>query len=227
MLEKRLATIADMVEPNSRLADIGTDHAYLPIDLVQNGKIDFAIASDVAKGPLDNAKNDILAAGLNDKIQTRLGSGLDTISSNDQIDTVVIAGMGGKLMVDLLEKARKEGKVFQTLILEPNVGEDIVRSWLSQNNYMIKTEVIIEVSGHIYEIIKAELTSNNRPLTLEEIKFGPFLIREKNSIFIKKWEKQLTFQKQLLKNLNKAKVPDTKKIDDVNNTIKMIKEVLK
>ena len=64
MLETRLAHLAAMVDENTRLADIGTDHAYLPIDLVKSGKIDFAIASDVAEGPLDNAKTDILAAGL-------------------------------------------------------------------------------------------------------------------------------------------------------------------
>lgn len=226
MLEKRLATIAEMVDSNVRLADIGTDHAYLPIELVNSGKIDFAIASDVAKGPLDNAKKDILAAGLSENIDTRLGSGLATISKNDKIDTVVIAGMGGKLMVDLLEKARKEGKTYPTLILEPNVGEDIVRRWLSSHNYRITMEKIIAVSGHTYEIMKATRSSNKSNLTDEEIKFGPFLIKEKNPIFIDKWEKQLVFQKKLLENLNKAKTPDDKKIIQVKNTIKMIEEVL-
>ena len=76
MLEERLAQIGKMVDPESRLADIGTDHAYLPIALVKEGKINFAIASDVAAGPLNNAKQDIEQAGLENKIETRLGIGL-------------------------------------------------------------------------------------------------------------------------------------------------------
>ena len=111
VLEERLAQICKMVDPQSRVADIGTDHAYLPIALVEEGKIDFAIASDVAAGPLDNAKQDIAQAGLEDKIETRLGSGLETLKSSDQIDTVVIAGMGGKLMTNLLEAAHQEVQI--------------------------------------------------------------------------------------------------------------------
>ena len=103
----RLNTLAKMVDPGSRVADIGTDHAYLPIELVKNGKIDYAIASDVAEGPLENAKNDIAAAGLTEQIETRLGSGLETVTDADQIDTVVIAGMGGKLMIFLIELGAK------------------------------------------------------------------------------------------------------------------------
>ena len=87
----RLNRLVEMVDPGSRLADIGTDHAYLPILLVKSGKISHAIASDVAAGPLENAKTDIAAAGLSDQIETRLGSGLETIKESDQIDTVVIA----------------------------------------------------------------------------------------------------------------------------------------
>jgi len=94
----RLNTLAQMVDPGSRVADIGTDHAYLPIELVKNKQINYAIASDIAKGPLQNAKNDIAEAGLQNKIETRLGPGLSTVNHNDDIDTVVIAGMGGKLI---------------------------------------------------------------------------------------------------------------------------------
>ena len=75
----RLNKLAEMVDPGSRLADIGTDHAYLPIKLVQEGKVAFAIASDVAAGPLQNAKTDIAEAGLGQQIETRLGSGLETL----------------------------------------------------------------------------------------------------------------------------------------------------
>lgn len=227
VLEERLAQIGKMVDPESRLADIGTDHAYLPIALVKEGKIDFAIASDVAAGPLNNAKQDIEQAGLETKIETRLGSGLETIKASDQIDTVVIAGMGGKLMTNLLETAYQESKIYPTLILEANIGEPLVRKWLMNHQYEIVNEEIIEVGGHIYEIIKAKLGKEKVVLSEQELEFGPFLSKEKNLVFIKKWNNQLHYYKNLVANLNKAKNKDQEKIDKINDLIEMIEEVLK
>ena len=226
MLEQRLAQLAEMVDPGSRVADIGTDHAYLPIDLVKNQKIDFAIASDVAAGPLSNAVNDIKMAGLENKIATRLGSGLETLRKDDKIDTVVIAGMGGKLMRDLLNKPAQTNIFYDTLILEPNVGEPLVRKWLMDHSYKIITEKIIEVSGHIYELIKAKRVSEATTLTEKEIQFGPLLLQERNSIFTKKWTKQLIFQKNLLNNLQKAKEIDTEKVKDTEALISLIEGIL-
>lgn len=227
VLEERLAQIGKMVDSQSRVADIGTDHAYLPIALVEEGKIDFAIASDVAAGPLDNAKQDIEQAGLEDKIETRLGSGLETLKNSDQIDTVVIAGMGGKLMTNLLETAHHEEKVYPTLILEANIGEPLVRKWLVDHQYEIVEEKIIEVAGHIYEIIKAKLTEAKYNLSDQELEFGPFLLKEKNLVFIKKWTKQLNYYENLKANLNKAKNKDEAKISQIDDLIEMIEEVLK
>ncbi|MCR1903586.1 tRNA (adenine(22)-N(1))-methyltransferase [Lactobacillus taiwanensis] len=227
VLEERLAQIGKMVDPESRLADIGTDHAYLPIALVKEGKIDFAIASDVAAGPLNNAKQDIEQAGLEEKIETRLGSGLETLKTEDRIDTVVIAGMGGKLMTNLLETAYQEGKKYPTLILEANIGEPLVRKWLMDHQYEIVNEKIIEVAGHIYEIIKAKLGREKVVLSEQDLEFGSFLSKEKNQAFIKKWSNQLHYYKNLLANLNKAKNKDQEKIDKINALIEMIEEVLK
>ncbi len=226
VLEERLAQIGQMVDSGSRLADIGTDHAYLPIALVKKGKIDFAIASDVARGPLENAKQDIKQANLEDKIETRLGSGLETLTQSDQIDTVVIAGMGGKLMTTLLENAYQENKIYPTLILEANISEPLVRKWLQDHKYQIVDEQIIEVAGHIYEIIKAKFGQEKAIFSKQELEFGPFLLKEKNPIFIKKWTNQLHYYENLVTNLNKAKNKDQDKIDRINALIKMIKEVL-
>ncbi|MBD5429311.1 class I SAM-dependent methyltransferase [Lactobacillus sp.] len=225
-MEERLTQLALMVDKDARVADIGTDHAYLPIELVNTGKINFAIASDVAKGPLQNAKKDIEQAGLQDKISARLGSGLVTIKTEDKIDTVVIAGMGGKLMVDLLQEAKQRGNLYPTLILEPNIGEPNVRKWLEENNYQIVQEKIIEVAGHIYELIKATHGNKKYKLTLKEINFGPLLLQEKSRVFCKKWHNQLSYQTNLIDNLNRAKNKDISKIKQTENLIEMIKEVL-
>lgn len=220
----RLNTLAEMVDSGSRVADIGTDHAYLPIELVKSGKIDYAIASDVAKGPLENAKTDIAEAGLSDQIETRLGSGLDTISHVDKIDTVVIAGMGGKLMVDILDKAWNNDYHFNTLVLEPNIGEAGVRTWLMNHNYKIIDEKLMAEAGHTYELIKAELTQEKHELTEKEIFFGPFIVREKNPVFYQKWQGQLAYNQKLLQNLNKAKKKDEDRINEVKHHIHLIEQ---
>lgn len=222
----RLNTLAKMVDPGSRVADIGTDHAYLPIELVKNGKIDYAIASDVAEGPLENAKNDIAAAGLTEQIETRLGSGLETVTHADQIDTVVIAGMGGKLMTDILDRAWSKDAQFKTLVLEPNIGEAGVRNWLMMHNYKIISEKLIAEAGHTYELIKASLTEEKHEMTEKEIFFGPFIVQEKNPVFYQKWEDQLAYYQRLLVNLNKARKKDEERINEVDHDIKLIKEEL-
>lgn len=218
----RLNTLAKMVDPNSRVADIGTDHAYLPIELVKENKIEYAIASDVAKGPLQNAINDIKEAGFSDKIETRLGSGLATIRHEDNIDTVVIAGMGGKLMSQILEDAWQEGFKFKNLVLEPNVGEPGVRKWLMDHQYQILVEDLIAEAGHTYELIKARYVAKDVPLTEEEIFFGPYILAEKNPVFYQKWQGQLEYHQKLLANLNKAREKDTARIRQIEREIELI-----
>lgn len=215
-----------MVDPGSRVADIGTDHAYLPIELVKNGRINYAIASDVAEGPLENAKTDIAAAGLTEQIETRLGSGLETITPADKINTVVIAGMGGKLMTDILDTAWNKENQFKTLVLEPNIGEAGVRNWLMMHNYQIVAEKLIAEAGHTYELIKANLTTQKYELTEKEIFFGPFIVKEKNPVFYQKWQGQLAYYQKLLVNLNKAKKKDEDRINEVEHYIELIKKEL-
>ncbi|RMC24339.1 MULTISPECIES: class I SAM-dependent methyltransferase [unclassified Lactobacillus] len=218
----RLNTLANMVDVGSRVADIGTDHAYLPIELVKSGKINFAIASDIAAGPLANAKQDIVEAGLEKKIEPRLGAGLDTITKEDQIDTVVIAGMGGKLMTQILNNSWENDLSFDTLILEPNIGECGVREWLIEHYYLIQDEQIIAEAGHIYELIKAIKIKKKELLTREQLYFGPIILKNKNAIFYQKWRGQLLYQKKLLTNLNKAKKKDLTHIQRIKNEIRMI-----
>lgn len=222
----RLNTLAKMVDPGSRVADIGTDHAYLPIELVKRGIVDYAIASDVAQGPLNNAKNDIASAGLSEQIETRLGSGLETITHQDQIDTVVIAGMGGKLMTEILDAAFVKGYQFPTLVLEPNVGEAGVRHWLMKHNYQIVAEELMAEAGHTYELIKAVLTEQKHELTEKEIFFGPLILQVKNPVFYQKWKRQLAYNQKLLQNLNKAKQKDEERINEIQHQIDLIKEEL-
>ncbi|MDF7668296.1 class I SAM-dependent methyltransferase [Lactobacillus sp. ESL0703] len=222
----RLNTLAQMVDQGARVADIGTDHAYLPIALVQSGKIDYAIASDIAQGPLDNARDDIVQAGLEKQIDVRLGAGLVTITHEDKIDTVVIAGMGGKLMVEILTAAWQNDFQFKTLVLEPNVGEPGVRKWLVDHNYQVVAEDLIEEAGHTYELIKAIQVKTPVKLSKAEIFFGPLILQTKNPVFYQKWQGQLAYHQKLLVNLNKAKNKDTEHIKQIEQEITMIEEEL-
>ncbi len=225
-MNKRLNALAEMVDKGSRVADIGTDHAYLPIELMNENKVSYAIASDIAAGPLQNAKDDIVAAGFEDKIETRLGAGLTTITKTDKIDTVVIAGMGGKLMVQILDDALNNGFKFKNLVLEPNIGEPGVRKWLIEHQYQILTEDLIAEAGHTYELIKARLGEERESLTEKELYFGPFILKEKNPVFYQKWQGQLVYHEKLLTNLNKAKKKDHNMIKQIEKELDFIKEEL-
>lgn len=225
-MNKRLNALAKMVDKGSRVADIGTDHAYLPIELMNENKVSYAIASDIAAGPLQNAKDDIVAAGFENKIETRLGAGLSTITKTDRIDTVVIAGMGGKLMVQILDDALNNGFKFKNLVLEPNIGEPGVRKWLIEHQYQILTEDLIAEASHTYELIKAKLGEEKESLTEKELYFGPFILKEKNPVFYQKWQGQLVYHEKLLTNLNKAKKKDHNRIKQIEKELKFIKEEL-
>ncbi|WEV44451.1 class I SAM-dependent methyltransferase [Lactobacillus sp. ESL0684] len=219
----RLNTLAEMVDRSARIADIGTDHAYLPIKLVLEDKVDYAIASDIAQGPLKNAQDNITQAGLQTKITTRLGSGLSTITLQDRIDTVVIAGMGGKLITQILTDAWRNHYQFPTLILEPNIGEPGLREWLVQHSYQIVAEEILAEAGHTYELIKAKKVMQEVKLTPRQLLFGPLILQAKNEVFYQKWRSQLYYQQKLLVNLNKARNKDLGHIEQIEQEIALIK----
>ena len=126
-LSKRLLNVAKLVPKGARLADIGSDHAYLPAYLALKGQIEFAVAGEVVKGPFQNAQQVVRAQGLNEQIAVRLADGLAAIEASDQIDTITICGMGGTLICDILEKGKDKLVKHPFLILQPNVGEKNVR----------------------------------------------------------------------------------------------------
>ena len=197
-LSKRLQAVADLVPQNSRLADIGSDHAYIPTYLVQQGIIDYAIAGEVVEGPYTIAKNHVLEHDLQNNIYVKLANGLAAIELSEQIETIVIAGMGGILISEILEAGKDKLANAKTLILQANNHEEALRQWLMNNKFKISSEKILQEAGKIYEIIVAE--PGEAQLNKEELKFGPFLSKEKSAVFRKKWEKELdTLHKILLR----------------------------
>lgn len=176
----RLAALAACVPQGARLADIGTDHAYLPIELIQNNVIISAIAGDVHKGPYKAAREHVENLGLQEKISVRLGNGLAVLSPAE-VDTVVIAGMGGQTIVEILNQQPEIVKSLERLILQPMVGAAGVRRWLVQNKWFLAAECLVEEDDRLYEIIVAEQGSSP---AYESIMYdiGPKLWDEKPSL---------------------------------------------
>ena len=223
-LSKRLKAVADYVDKGARLADIGSDHAYLPTYLVQKNEVEFAVAGEVVKGPFEIAKNHVAQANLKENIQVRLANGLAAIENVDKIDTIVIAGMGGILISEILEAGKGKLNSVKRLILQANNHEDTLRQWLTEHQFVIKAEQILLEAGKFYEIIVAEPTTNEHPVfSANDLLFGPFLSKEKSVVFQQKWQKELNTLNKIIDRL-----PDeqTEKREEVLTEIAKIKEVL-
>ncbi|MCC4328234.1 tRNA (adenine(22)-N(1))-methyltransferase TrmK [Limosilactobacillus reuteri] len=225
-LSARLACVASLVPAGARVADIGSDHAYLPAALVLDGKIDFAIAGEVVKGPYENAVHEIKDHQLEGQVIPRLADGLAAIEPADKVNTITIAGMGGSLIASILEKGKDKLTEIKRLVLQPNVGESQLREWLMNNHYQIMTEKIIEEDNHIYEIIVAEPSVVPFRYSKYELDFGPFLLENKGPIFKKKWQEYLQREAHVIDQMQKAQQPPVKKINEINEFLSQVKEAI-
>lgn len=221
LLSQRLLAVANYIPQGSRLLDVGSDHAYLPLYLLEQGLISHAIAGEVVAGPYQAALTNAQNSPFADKLEVRLADGLAAFEPSDSIDTIAICGMGGRLIADILDKGRAKLSSVNRLVLQPNNREDELRQWLSQAGFTILAEEILEENDKIYEIIVAE--AGQQDLDSKDLRFGPFLSQEKSPVFVKKWERELaTLEKAL------ANIPDhhEEPRSAMSQKIQAIKEVL-
>lgn len=169
-LRPRLKKIAELVPPCNAVADIGTDHAYIPVQLLLSNRAKHIIASDIKKGPVDRAKKTVEKYGLEGKIDVRLGAGLSTVAPNEA-EVIIIAGMGGILISDILKQSQDTVRAAKLLILQPMTAVYELREYLSQNNYSVENEYLVQEEDKIYNIIVVK-TSENNPYTLKELYLG-------------------------------------------------------
>lgn len=226
-LSRRLTAVAKYVPDGARLADIGSDHAYLPASLLVSGKISYAVAGEVVKGPYENEKKEIKTLGLGDRLKARLADGLAAINVEDHIDTVTIAGMGGSLIEEILSKNKERLAGVKRLVLQPNVGEIRVRQWLMDHGYQIMAEDILEEDGHTYEIICADLSTCPFRYDDRELLFGPFLLEQNSPVFQNKWQAELGRTKNAVSHMEQARERPVDKINQMNDKIAMIERILK
>lgn len=188
MISKRLELVASFVPQGTILLDVGSDHAYLPIELVERGRIKSAIAGEVVEGPYQSAVKNVEAHGLKEKIQVRLANGLAAFEEVDQVSVITIAGMGGRLIARILEEGLDKLANVERLILQPNNREDDLRIWLQDNGFQIVAESILEEAGKFYEILVVE--TGQMKLSASDVRFGPFLSKEVSPVFVQKWQKE-------------------------------------
>lgn len=150
-LNPRLFKIASLLEPCKCLADIGTDHGYIPIFALENGICERAIASDINAGPLARAREHAQQSGFEGKIDLRLGGGLSTIEAGEA-DTIVIAGMGGILIAEILESSPQIVREAKTLILQPMTAQTELREYLAKGGYTLQKEYLVAEDEKIYNI---------------------------------------------------------------------------
>ena len=218
VLSQRLAAVAEFVPQGARLLDVGSDHAYLPIALMEEGKIDFAIAGEVVKGPYESALHNVSGAGLADKIAVRLADGLAAFEASDDITTITICGMGGGLIADILAAGADKLATVDRLILQPNNREDELRAWLMNNGFKLVTEQIMTENDKFYEIMVVE--HGQMTLSATELRFGPFLNQEKSDVFKARWQRELKKLEIALPHVPENRVDDRAAISQKMTAIK-------
>lgn len=230
-LSARLETVAKYVPKGAKLADIGSDHAYLPCYLAKNETITFAIAGEVVLGPFQSAEKNVLAEGLADMISVRMGNGLEVVHP-DEVDCVTIAGMGGTLIVSILENGKDKLHSVSRLVLQPNINAMSIRKWFMENDWELIAEEILEEDGKIYEVLVAEKGTPSEPYTDSKMEtgllFGPFLLQRKDPAFIRKWSLEKTNWQRIYCQLESATPsPETlEKKEELLKKISLVGEVL-
>lgn len=196
-----MKAVAGMVTSGGVLADVGTDHGYIPIALIQRQKITGAIAMDINRGPLARAQENIASAQLGDYIQTRLSDGVAALGEGEA-DSILIAGMGGELVIHILSEGEKVCKAASELILQPQSDIRKVREYLRLHHYKIVDEDMICEDGKYYPMMRvvnvesdeAWMKMNEQTKAACDI-YGPLLLRNGNPVlrrFLVRQHRQLT-----------------------------------
>ena len=208
-LSKRLETIASLVPKGSIVADIGTDHGYIPIFLVSEGICPRAYAMDVRKGPLERAEEHVKEYGLEEKITLRLSDGLHKLNPKEA-DTVVIAGMGGELICRILEEGRHVWESTERFILSPQSELSFVRAYLEKNGFAILREKMLKEEGKYYVVM--EVGHGCMDLSKAAYyEFGKGLIQEKNQVLAELLKKEKATLTQILRSLPEQASESTEK----------------
>ncbi len=207
-LSRRLQAVADLVSENEIVADIGTDHGYIPIYLVQSGKCSKVFAMDINEGPYLRAKQHVAGYGLSEKIITRLSNGMNALE-HGEATSIIIAGMGGGLVIKILEQDRRLWPELSELILQPQSELSKVRTYLLENQWEILEEDMVFEDGKYYPMMKVKRNYKNNKETNKlqkqyndfKLEYGPCLIEKKHPVLLKFIEREIKLKESVLHSL--------------------------
>lgn len=201
-LSVRLQAVADLVSEGLVIADVGTDHGYIPIYLVETKKLEQAIAMDVNKGPLLRAREHIETAGYAGQIECRLSDGVSALQPGE-CDGVVIAGMGGALTIRILEEGKEVFRNLREFVLQPQSELQKVREYLCRNAYCIVEENMVLDDGKFYTMFRV-INQMAPAYNTIELRYGKLLLEEKNAVLQKYLKKEQTVKEQILEQLKQG-----------------------
>ncbi|EHK2347407.1 class I SAM-dependent methyltransferase [Clostridium perfringens] len=227
-LSKRLKRIAEHVDKCESVADIGTDHGYIPIYLVKEGICKKAIASDINKGPIEKAKVNVAFEGVSNKVKCLLGPGLNPLKVGE-VNGVILAGMGGNLTRDILLADMDKVKKYDFIILQPAQNPEVLREFLYKNDYEIIDEDLIKDEGRFYELFKVKYNENSEKLVFEDelyYEVSP-LLREKNHSLFKEFiEEKINRCETILSFIKEDTEAAKKRKSDLEEKINKLKGML-
>lgn len=212
-LSNRLLAVASFVTDGNVLADVGTDHGYIPIYLMQEKRIPRAVAMDINEGPLQRAKEHIALYGLGDYIETRLSDGVAALTPGE-VDTILIAGMGGGLVMHILEEGKEVCHRAKELILQPQSELERVRNYLWMNGYVILEENIVLEDEKFYPMMRVQyqnLPNEEYADNLLFCRYGKLLLEEKHPVLREYLEREQKLYSDILTNLSKTAVSEKTK----------------
>lgn len=225
MLSNRLKKLASYVEASDQLADIGTDHGYVPIELLQKGIIDKVYASDLNQGPLENAREELSKKGLLDQADLRLGGGLAPYNPGE-INTALIAGMGGKLIREILEAGKDHLPYLDKLILQPMHGQIRLRKWLLNHGFEIVDEDLIYEKDIFYEIIVAK-KGKPQQYDNQNLEFGYHMLKKDKNISKAYIEMKMEKKQSIIEEIKMyANDGATNKLNDLKEDIRRYQELI-
>lgn len=225
-LTPRLYCAAEKIKKCSFPADIGTDHAYIPIYLVKTGVCDKAIATDIRLGPIKRAEKNIKMYNLQDKIIVRQGAGLSPIRTGE-VDCVILAGMGGYLISSILEDGKEKTNDIEYFVFQPMQAPEVVRKYLSENNFIIFDEQLVKEDGRIYEVFAAEHGSDSND---DEIYYeiGKRLIEKKDPLLEEFVENKMKNILEIIRKISKTESVNAQtRLIECKEKLKKYQEVLK
>lgn len=197
-LSDRLQRIADFIDAGESAADIGTDHGFLPIALWETGKSPKVVLCDINAGPLEKAKMNIEKHVPDQDFDLRIGNGIKTLEPAE-VDVIVIAGMGGLLIAEILGEDLPKSKTYKKLILQPRNAPEKMRAWLLTNGFAIKDEMLVREGKYICEIIVAEPCNFIDLKESEELdlEISPILFQRKDPLLVEFIENKIRIEKKI------------------------------